>query len=109
MYYKYICSSNYFAISNGMGDGNFGIGRYISRQDAATIIYRVAMLKRFELNKQNTAVHFADAPVISEYAKEAVSTLSAVGILSGNINGYFEPNSVATRAQVAMNIKECCI
>ena len=100
-YYKYICSAKYFGISNGIGDGSFGIGEIITRQDAATIIYRIAMLRQLELKKAHSAVEFSDSSEISDYAKEAVSVLSSADILAGNTNGCFEPNVAATRAQAA--------
>ena len=99
-YYKYICSSCYFGICNGIGGGYFGIGDNISRQDAATIIYRVALLKQIELGG-DSEVEFADASKIGDYAEAAVNALSAAGILSGDTDGYFEPDAFATRAQVA--------
>ena len=58
------------------------------------------MLKQIELGG-DSEVEFADASKIGDYAEAAVNALSAAGILSGDTDGYFEPDAFSTRAQVA--------
>ena len=45
---------------------------------------------------------FADDAEISNYASEAVYTLRAMGIINGDDNNKFNPNSPATRAEAAV-------
>lgn len=103
-YYPYIN----VAVKNGIvfGDdtGKFGIGNGITRQDMAVIIYRVLELKGINAEKVNDAVVFTDENEISDYAKEAVSSLQQYGIISGMDDGSFAPKSGATRAQSAKMI-----
>ena len=44
---------------------------------------------------------FGDFDDISEYARESVSTMSRLGIVSGNENKMFLPHDFATRAETA--------
>ena len=53
---------------------------------------------------KNTELSFNDSENISDYAKEAVAELSALGIINGVGDGMFQPKSVATRAQAAVII-----
>jgi len=85
-------------IVTGKGDGTFGVGEAITRQDAATLIYRlVTVAEGEEIAKAN----FADASRISDYAKEAVNYLCAKNVINGVGNGNFEPMNVCSRAQAA--------
>ena len=44
---------------------------------------------------------FDDAEIISEYAKDAVSCLSELGIINGTGDNLFSPLDTATRAEAA--------
>jgi len=78
----------------------FGAGEVILREQIAAILYRVL----------GAAVggdaEFEDSDSISEYAKKAVGAISASGIISGDTNGNFRPQSPATRAETAKMICE---
>lgn len=82
----------------GYSDSVFGVGDYITREDVAVILSRIAKLSF------NAAVaSFVDEAEISDYAKEAVGLLSANGIINGS-NGAFMPKSYSTRAETAVMI-----
>ena len=85
-------------IVTGKGDGTFGVGEAITRQDAATLIYRLVTVAEGE---EIATANFADASRISDYAKEAVDYLCAKNVINGVGNGNFEPMTVCTRAQAA--------
>ncbi len=68
----------------------------ITRQDAAVILYR--MLGEPEAVAEETV--FADSDSIASYAKQAVSVLSSMGIISG-YEGKFEPQREISRAETA--------
>ena len=95
-YYSYIGSAQLCGISNGLGDGRFGVGMLITRQDIAVMASRAAGIAA----KAGTP-EFADGADISEYAKESVSALASNGIISGMGDGAFAPKQNATRAQAA--------
>ena len=85
---------------NGTGEKEFGVGVKISRQDIATILYRISSLKMTELTKIRT-MNFADSENISDYASEAVFALANAGIINGDSEGNFAPSRSATRAETA--------
>ena len=90
----------YAAVEHGLieGDGNglFNPEAPVTRQDAATIIYRAA--------KDKLAVdkaYFEDYESIAPYARDAVDYLCAKGIVNGIGDGIFAPNAKLSRAQAA--------
>ena len=87
-------------VAKGMGDGTFGVGRQITRQDMCVMIYNAAKAagKSF---KENTEFKFSDDLYIADYAKEAVYALFADGAVSGMTASEFAPRENATRAQAA--------
>lgn len=98
-YYPYLQRAYAAGIAEGIGEGRFGVGNHITRQDLATMIYRAASKRG--LQSSNAAVDYADADQISDYAKEAVAAMQGLGIISGMENHCFNPIQNATRAQAA--------
>lgn len=90
------------SIVNGVGSGVFGAGESITRQDMAVILYRVMQCKG--LKTAGSAVAFADAEDISDYARVAIEAMYAANAVKGDENGYFNPHSFATRAEAAMMV-----
>lgn len=99
-YYEYVKIAAQNGIINGIGDGVFGAGYELSRQDIAVMIARV--LNKNEVSEEN----FADDTEISSYAKDAVYTLKNLGVLNGTGNGNFEPKRSVTRAECAKIVYE---
>ena len=98
-YYSYIASGINAGIVKGISDSEFGIGRNITRQDAAAILYRI-----YNVSSQNGQPSFIDSDEIADYAKKAVNELSAEGIISGMDDGKFYPQKNLTRAEAAVLI-----
>ena len=84
---------------SGTGDGNFGAGTTITRQDAAVMAYNVAKANGVLFTP--TKDMFADDAQISDYAKDAVYALKAKGIINGMGDGSFAPKASCTRAEAA--------
>ena len=82
-------------VVSGMGNGRFGSGLSVSRQDFAVMLWRAAGKP-----SASGSVSFGDAVSIADYAKEAAVWTEEQGIING-IGGNFEPRSSVTRAQVA--------
>jgi len=95
-YSEYIKKASANGIIYGSG-GMFRPNDNITRQDAALILYRVLKLKNIA-TKAGTI--FADNNEISEYAKEAVSEMSGIGVING-YEGRFMPKNNITRAEAA--------
>lgn len=78
-------------------DNMFNPNAEITRQDAAVILYRlISGIKATEETKT-----FTDNDAISDYAKQAVSSLAGINIISGMTDGSFAPAQNLTRAQAA--------
>lgn len=90
------------AAQNGLvyGDGDYFLPNdLITRQDAATILYRAAEYAGITLSGDNYT-DFLDSGEISDYAEEPVNNMASSGILLGS-DGYFRPLSFTTRAETA--------
>ncbi|MNW35384.1 Endo-1,4-beta-xylanase A precursor [compost metagenome] len=104
-YAKPVAVAEQLGIIQGKGDGTFGPGEPISRQDMAVMIYKAAQAEKLKFVKGQSAIPFVDYAGISAYASEAVNQLAAEGIISGMGNGSFAPQNNATRAQAAVIIE----
>lgn len=98
-YYKYISSAVSAGLVNGVSEDTFGTGGLITREDAAVIAARI--LDKFGKKVNAESAVFTDANLISDYAADSINTLAALGIISGQPDGSFEPQGALTRAQAA--------
>ncbi len=87
-------------LCQGVGNGNFGVGMSITRQDMAVLVYNALKQKGYALTSA-PELNFEDSAAIADYAKEAVANLVSIGALNGVSDTTFEPSGVATRAQAA--------
>jgi hypothetical protein len=101
-YSRYVNKAFEIGIVNGLGDGSFGVGQNITRQDISAILYNA--LKYKAIKTQMGELRFTDNDNISDYAKEAVSVLSEMGVINGYEDGSFQPRASATRAEAAQLI-----
>lgn len=99
-YAPYVDTAYELGISNGMGDGSFGIGQTISRQDMAVLACRVAQLKGIDITSISNK-SLTDINSVSAYAKDSVQTLANAGIISGDEYSIFNPEGNALREQAA--------
>ncbi len=90
-------------ITSGRADGSFGVNAPITNEEISTMIARTITALHITLPETNAAgITFTDEMQISSYAKEAVTMLTKLGILSGKPDGSFGPKLTTTRAQVAV-------
>lgn len=101
--YQYVASVAAKEYVSGFGDGSFGKGSVISRQDAAAILYRAASTNGLYFSENE--VNFGDGEAIAEYAKDAIGALSNTGIISGFEDATFRPLESLTRAQAVKMIE----
>ena len=80
----------------GIGNDEFAPDISITREDTAAIIFRYMGIDAAEENAE-----FSDTDEISGYAKDAVNTLSAQGIINGYPDNTFRPKNTITRAEAA--------
>ncbi len=95
-YYAYVNAAHSAGLVNGVSDNSFAPDSPISREDAAVIISRLAG----DIAK-NSAASFADAEQISDYAKDAVELLAAMGVVKGDEKGNFNPQNAISRGETA--------
>lgn len=88
-----------WAMDNGISDGTNMVGE-VTREQLATILYRYAKQKGYDVSKSAALTGFSDADKVSGYAAEAMQWAVAEGLLQGS-NGKLNPQGSATRAQVA--------
>lgn len=98
-YNGYVGGGAKYGLINGYGE-NFGPNDYISRQDAAVIIYRALKNEGIVLSGD---AEYDDAIDISLYALTAVGALKEYDIMIGNDFKFF-PLSNITRAEAAQLI-----
>lgn len=102
-YYSYVATAHKLKLINGVGPDTFGTGLDITREDLAKIVYDTMRSMGKDINTADTAA-YADMAGVSAYAADAVSALSAAGILTGFEDNTFRPKERVTRAMAAQVI-----
>lgn len=89
-------------IVNGYGNGKFGPNDNITREQMATILYRYAQYKGYDVSsgESTNVFSYIDASEISDYAILSMQWICGAGIMRGN-KSMLMPQGNATRAQVA--------
>lgn len=88
------------SLINGVTENTFQPNAPITREDAALILIRAYKLIKGD-SALSEASSFKDFALVSDYAKDSVSSAHALGIISGDSNGFFLPASKTTRAEAA--------
>ncbi len=100
-------------IASGMGNGSFGVGKKITRQDLAMMLYKYAALKGCNLAADEGKINqFADGDKVAGYAKTAMDWAVTRGVLNGKGNAgadistfHLDPAGTATRAECAAMLR----
>lgn len=87
----------YIGVVNGVGDNKFAPQSALTREQAATMLSRLAAAMEKPL--ADTAPTFADSGSISSWALVAVGQLQAAGIMGGVGDNTFAPKAAYTREQ----------
>ncbi len=103
-YYGPVATAYQHGITTGVTESLFGIGEQVTRQDAATFLYRAAQAAGVTWDTSAAPASFTDADQIASYALPGVQAMQAAGILSGMGDGTFAPQAHATRAETAVMI-----
>lgn len=103
-YYNAVLWAKQSKVASGSGS-NFGVGKKITRQDLAVMLYAYADYKGFDKTTDNSAISgFADANKVSSYAKNAMNWAVTQGLISGKGGNRLDPTGNATRAECALII-----
>lgn len=89
-------------IAGGVGDNCFAPNTGITREQLAVLLYNYVKYKGYDVSvgEDTNILSYKDALSISEYAFSALQWACSAGIMDGD-SEYLNPNSPATRAQVA--------
>lgn len=100
-YGKYVDWAAKNGIIGGYGDGLFGPGDMITREQMAAILYRFADFLGALPCSIDAALNYSDAASISSYAKNAALYCQTTSIITGREGSCFAPGETASRAEVA--------
>lgn len=96
----YVYTATALGLINGMGDGAFGVGQLITRQDMAVMASRALTIAGKTL-QQTEEVVLTDLEQVSEYALSSVQLLAAAGVICGDENAAYRPMDSALREDAA--------
>lgn len=100
-YEGFVAAAKRDGLITGYTDGTFGIGKFITREEACTIAFN-GMKEKFVFAIKNSN-SFADAAKIQSWATNAVSTLASEEIVAGYPeDNTFKPSNNITRAEAAV-------
>lgn len=99
-YAEYVKIAVGSGIAKGTSETTFGPEENITRQDMAVMLMNAACIAK-GMQSEGGNVSFTDGAEISDYARNAVNTLTKAGIINGTGDGSFAPKAYATRAQAA--------
>ncbi|MCL2578167.1 MAG: S-layer homology domain-containing protein [Defluviitaleaceae bacterium] len=87
-------------LTSSVGNGRFDPEANITREQMARMLVNYIEYKQFSL-PLNTTSAFNDEASINAWALDAVITLQQAGVISGRSGNIYEPQGIATRAEVA--------
>lgn len=102
-YYNTVGMAKAMGVATGMGDNLFYPNRSITREEMITLTYRI-LTQLGKLSVQAGGETFGDIEQVSAYALQAVQSLSAHGIITGDDNGNVNPRANTRRCEAAMMI-----
>lgn len=88
-------------IIKGRGDGTFGPGESVTRQELAVMAGRILQDLRYRSGDPVLLEAFGDRDLLAFWAEEGAAACVARGVLEGVAPDRFEPLGVVTRAQAA--------
>jgi len=93
-------------IVGGYGDGRFGPNNPFTRQQFATMLWRYAKAKGYDVSVGQVAdvYAFKDFGQVSDYAVAALQWAVGRGVVGGK-GGVLDPTGSATRAQTAVMLQ----
>lgn len=96
-YFANVYAAKEAGIINGTSNTEFSPNAYITREEMATMVYRLCKSKI----TKTTDITFTDFDTISDWAASAVTSLAEAEIVNGTGDELFEPKASVTRAMSA--------
>ena len=88
-------------ISNGSGDGSFGVGAPLTREQMAVLLYRFCASDSGEAADRSVLQGFADAGSVSDWAADAMCWAVSQQLIGGMSDTQLAPQATCSRAQAA--------
>lgn len=88
-------------IVKGYSDTVFAPNDTVTREQLATILYRYAESKGYDVSAKGDLTAFTDGAKTSSWAAEAMEWAVGSGLLTGKDGGKLDPTGTATRAEIA--------
>ena len=92
-------------IINGKSQTIFAPNDYITREEAATILYRMAEFMKKDIPTIKEAAYYNDDNQISDWALSAVKAMREMGIMNGTSDNNFTPKDNYTIEQAIATMK----
>lgn len=92
-------------VAKGTGEGTFSPDQAVTREQIAVMMINFTSLCNVSLPESAPEASFTDDTSISSWAKDAIYKAQKTGLLSGRPDGNFDPQAVATRAEVSAVIQ----
>ncbi|MBA9083756.1 secreted pullulanase [Fontibacillus solani] len=101
-YARYVNAMKLAGIMNGYEDGTFRPDQDVTREEMVTMIMKAYSYTTGETTAvESESGSFKDIHLVSEYAVNSLKAAASLGFVEGVADGYFEPKSLFTRAQMA--------
>ena len=95
-------------IVEGYGNNTFGPNDAITREQMATILYRYADYKGYDVSELADLSSYNDADKISNWALTAMRWANKKGLITGRITTTLVPKETAIRAEAAVILARFC-
>ena len=95
-------------IVKGYNADTFGPNDNVTREQIATILFRYAEKKGYDVSKRGDLSSYADDADISDWAKDAMAWANAAGLIVGRDGNKLAPKANITRAEDATVLKRLC-
>lgn len=97
------------SIVSGYSADKFAPEDNATREQLATIIYRYASFKKYDMTELSVLDSYADKNSVSEYAADAFRWAVANRIITGTSDDMLSPQDFAERSQVAAILHRFCV
>jgi hypothetical protein len=104
-YTKAVLWANANNIVSGYGNGLSGTNDPVTREQMASILYRYASYKGYDVTAAANLTVYTDVADISSWAQTAMSWANARGLITGRTTTNLVSGGTATRAEVAAILK----
>ena len=95
-------------IASGLGDGTFGGGNIVTREQLSVFLYRYSQYSGDEL-ANGVLDLYNDVDSVHDWALEGMAHAVGAGLITGTDEGNLEPAGPATRAQLAVILQRLMI